>query len=396
MIKLFLITIVSFRILYILYFKFKYKFWSRQPVFHTYNLLYWINPPGIIDQIIPKIDKFYDHTIITQKEDNLTLNQKSDIHKLIFFNYLQENDIQYKPTKKSIFNYLQNHDSPSYISMYYKDFPIFDITNQINIVSKKLIAAITSRPLYCFLNSKQLPLNYVDFLCVNKEKRKKGVAPKIIYTHTTQLRKNSKSVVFLFKRENDISLPIVPLSTYYTYGFDTKYWKYSSKPISEFNHFKLNSQNIDNFYHIIEKIKKQFKCTVYPALSNLNTLIKNDLITIYMLLKKNDPIACYVFRKPFTTYKRDGKIGNSMDLICSFFDRSINPEIFVYYFYFSTFIIQKNKQFKYFIIENISDNNIIIQNIFKKFFPIIKSPTAYFFYNFAYRPILPHNLFVLN
>ena len=87
---------------------------------------------------------------------------------------------------------------------------------------------------------------------------------------------------------------------------------------------------------------------------------------------------------------------NSMDLICSFFDRSINPEIFVYYFYFSTFIIQKNKQFKYFIIENISDNNIIIQNIFKKFFPIIKSPTAYFFYNFAYRPILPHNLFVLN
>ena len=73
MIKLFLITIVSFRILYILYFKFKYKFWSRQPVFHTYNLWYWINPPGIIEQIIPKIDKFYDHTIITQKEDNLTL-----------------------------------------------------------------------------------------------------------------------------------------------------------------------------------------------------------------------------------------------------------------------------------------------------------------------------------
>ena len=91
-------------------------------------------------------------------------------------------------------------------------------------------------------------------------------------------------------------MPIVPLSTYYTYGFDTKYWKYGSKKISQFSHFLLNSQNIDKFYHIIDKIKKQFKCTVYPALSNLNTLIKNDLIIIYMLLEKDDPIACYVFR----------------------------------------------------------------------------------------------------
>ena len=396
MIKLFIITIVSLRILYIIYFKFKYRFWSRQPVFHTYNLWYWICPPGIIEHVVPKIDKFYDNTIITKKETDLTISQKDDIYKLIYLHYLHESDISFKPTKNSIFKYLQNHDSSSYISMFYKKIPMFDITNQTNIVSQKIIAAITSRPLYCYLNSKQLPLNYVDFLCVHKKKRKKGVAPKIIYTHTTQLRKNSKSVVFLFKRENDISLPIVPLSTYYTYGFDTKYWKYGSKPMCQFSHFMLNSQNIDKFYHIVEKIKKQFKCTVYPALSNLNTLIKNDFIIIYMLLQKDNPLACYVFRNPFTTYRRGDIVGNTMDIICSFYDRKLNPEIFVYYFYFSAFHLQKKNPFKYFIIENISDNNIIIQNIFKKFFPIIKSPTAYFFYNFAYRPILPYDLFVLN
>jgi len=394
MIKLLLLIFVFLRILYILYFKFKYRFWSKQPVFHTYNFWYWICPPGIIQQNIPKLTNFYDNTIITEKEP--TTYQKNDIFQLIFFNYLHDTDISYKPTKNSIFKYLENHDSPSYVSMFYKKIPMFDITNQKSIVSKKIIAAITSRPLYCYLDSKDIPLNYVDFLCVHKKKRKKGVAPKIIYTHTTQLRKKSKSVIFLFKRENDISLPIVPLTTFYTYGFDTKYWKYGSKPISKFSHFELNSQNINIFYHIIDKIKKQFKCTVYPALSNLNTLIRNDLITIYMLLDKDNPIACYIFRKPFTEYKINGTIGNSMDLIGSFFDREINPEIFIYYFYFSAFALQKKNPFKYFVVENISDNNFIIQNIFKKFSPIIKSPTAYFFYNFAYRPFLSHDLFILN
>ena len=108
MIKLFIITIVSLRILYILYFKFKYRFWSRQPVFHTYNLWYWICPPGIIEHVVPKIDKFYDNTIITKKETDLTISQKDDIYKLIYLHYLHESDISFKPTKNSIFKYLQN------------------------------------------------------------------------------------------------------------------------------------------------------------------------------------------------------------------------------------------------------------------------------------------------
>ena len=47
-------------------------------------------------------------------------------------------------------------------------------------------------------------------------------------------------------------------------------------------------------------------------------------------------------------------------------------------------------------IENISHNNIIIQNIKLKTQPLIISPTAYFFYNFAYPTFKSNKVFIIN
>ena len=52
-IKLFLNVITIICIILFLsmaYFKLKYPFWSRQPVFHYHKLNYWIFPPGIIQE----------------------------------------------------------------------------------------------------------------------------------------------------------------------------------------------------------------------------------------------------------------------------------------------------------------------------------------------------------
>ena len=53
-----LIILVLLFLLYF-YYKIKYPFWSRQPVFHFHNLLYWYNPPGIIQYEKPEINKYY-------------------------------------------------------------------------------------------------------------------------------------------------------------------------------------------------------------------------------------------------------------------------------------------------------------------------------------------------
>ena len=58
-----ILIIVTIILLVIAIYKIKYKFWSRQPVFHYHNLWYWLVPPGIIQHAKPKKDIFYDSKI---------------------------------------------------------------------------------------------------------------------------------------------------------------------------------------------------------------------------------------------------------------------------------------------------------------------------------------------
>ena len=396
MIQYIILAIILTYCFFILYFKIKYKFWSRQPVFHYHNLWYWLFPPGIIEHIPPKKEKFFDRSIITTKFDSLTKYQKNSVFNLIHTYYLRDKDVHYSPNKNAVLSYLINHSHPSIISLFYKKKPLFDISNQQSIISKKLVSVMTSRILNCHLSNQDIFLNYVDYLCVDKNYRKKGIAPKVIYTHCSRVRNNSKNLIFLFKRETSLT-SIVPLTTYYTYGFDTKYWKYGVRPMVQYPHLIITSQNFHLFYHLMEKIKKYFTCTIYPSFSHIQYLIKQKLIFIYIILHKDEPIACYFFRNPFTFYKKNNIIGNSIDCFASFFDKEkLNHVIFSYYFHLSLFKIQQFYQFKFILIENISDNNFIIQNIFERYTPIIKCPTAYYFYNFAYRPQLSDKIFIVN
>ena len=69
---------------------------------------------------------------------------------------------------------------------------------------------MTSRPITCTINNNSINVGYVDFLCVHKKHRKKGIAQKIIYTHAVQASQNMENPIFLFKREGKLNF-IVPL-----------------------------------------------------------------------------------------------------------------------------------------------------------------------------------------
>ena len=40
------------------YIKIRHRFWSKQPVFHYYNLWYWLRPPGIIQHAFPEANEY--------------------------------------------------------------------------------------------------------------------------------------------------------------------------------------------------------------------------------------------------------------------------------------------------------------------------------------------------
>ena len=52
---LFVVVIIVFIYIYI---RLKYGFWFYQPVFHIYNFKYYLFPPGIIDNDLPKENKY--------------------------------------------------------------------------------------------------------------------------------------------------------------------------------------------------------------------------------------------------------------------------------------------------------------------------------------------------
>ena len=100
MTKYIILLLLSIYSLYYIAFRLTIPFWSRQPVFHLHNLLYWINPPGIIEKDL-KIDyKYYDSTIEFLEIDKLSDKTINDFHTFINDEYLPGQFETYKPTKE--------------------------------------------------------------------------------------------------------------------------------------------------------------------------------------------------------------------------------------------------------------------------------------------------------
>ena len=205
--------LVSLLIFMIMYYKIKYRFWSIQPVFHYHNLFYWMFPPGIINQKKPTINKFYDRDITTIKYKELDDGSKSLIYYFIMAHFLPHKFEKYNPTKNAIFDYFESHNNSSYFSIKYDLKLSRDRKNTIN----NIVSVMTSKPMECIIDNEPMDIDYVDFLCVHKNKRKMGIAPKTIYSHVyNQSIKQNKPIVYLFKREGASTL-IVPITKYGNY-----------------------------------------------------------------------------------------------------------------------------------------------------------------------------------
>ena len=61
-----LIVLVTLYLLIKLYVKVTYNFWANQPVFHYYNLMYWIQSNGILRDL-PKITNYCNFIDIISK-----------------------------------------------------------------------------------------------------------------------------------------------------------------------------------------------------------------------------------------------------------------------------------------------------------------------------------------
>ena len=401
-----LLLFISFYIIFMGYIKIKMKFWSQQPVFHIYNLLYWLNPPGIIHKEMPVINKYTN--IIDIKSYGISEIKETLLERICHFikiYYIQSPNTSYSPTKTNIIEYLKSCNQESYLTLYEKNKLLFEKGEVTNSISTDIVSVITARSMNITLkNNPAFPLYYVDNLCVHPDYRKHGIAQQMIQTHYYNLRKNNKKIqVCLFKREGELNA-IVPLVAYKTTG-------YNIKNISLLNDLSLQNQ-YQHYLNIIEigtsqlsllidfiySQKNNFDCIIMPDVSNILNMIKSENIYIYGVLTENYLTAIYVFRKPNLYYEKEEAIECIMSI--DGFLKNNDDDSFIRGFNISLNKIKEKLKISILLVENTSSNNKIthyLNNLFiiQKNNILFESPTAFFLYNYVSHSVPSEKILIL-
>jgi hypothetical protein len=384
-----ILAIIAIYTLLRLFIKIKFNFWSLQPVFHIYDLLYWIKPPGVILQQLPSLNRYVNFNDITTCDiDSLDEKDIDGVYDFINSYYLRTPDTEYTPKKENIMEYFKGGKHKSYISRYINNTSVY-IDNKTNYKS-----IITARPLsICLKGNIVFTTYYVDNLCVHPGARKKGIAQETIQTQCYNLRHLNREInTCLFKREGSMTA-IVPLTTYETYGFDVYNFGLKVKD-GEKLPYKINEITEKTMYifsHFIKTSLKKFVCVIAPEIPTIINLIKTKNIFIYGVIQNNTMISAYIFKNSSVTYD---KTNIAIECIASI--SNTNNAIFVCGFDIAIgkCILETNAT--RLLIENTSHNNHIIEHLKATNTKIFtKSPTAFFLYNYACYSVLSNASFFL-
>lgn len=387
--------------LFFIFIRLKYKFWALQPVFHFYDIHYWFINAGIIRKELPEKNRYVNlKKIKTKCFEDIDEVTKKQIIILIRLNYYRNNENKYDPKFENIVPYFVGHSNNTkpFWSYFVESELLIDNKSGKTIDENKIIGSITSRPLHVKINSarkdSEFDVYYVDYLCVNKNWRKKNIGPQLIQTHEyNQSHNNRKISVSLFKREEELT-GIIPLTVYKTYCFSMKNWRSPEQLESKITMLTCDKQNIYYLYNFINDIKNNWDIIIYPEISNLIELVATNNLFIKMLVIDGNIEAVYIFRKTCTYIEKEKEI---ISCIASINGNVLTIDEFIKGFKISLWsIIKDHNNFKYLTIEDISDNACIINNICIRTHPMVISPMAYFFYNFAYSPFKSEKCLIIN
>jgi len=371
----------------------------------VYDLKYYFFGKGVIMKELPQKNKYCNFKNI----ETLTYGKNLSDHKLSKFihfiraNYLQNKDNKFMPKKTNIAPYFEGHNNPCYFSFYNEDELIMDQKKGTLIEDKKIKSVMTGRPINVSINKTNTSCKsdvfnayYIDYLCVDKNSRKSGIAPQVIQTHEYNARHlNKKIQVCIFKREGELT-GIVPLCVYNTYGFPMNGW---IQPTDLPANYSLVECGPNNLHHLLDFIKREtnsntFDISMITETANLLQLIKTSNIYIHLIIE-HDEVQCAYFYRKTNTYIEEG-----VEALCCFATikaSNLDDEIFVHGYKVALWkICSASKTLRYAVVEDISHNNSIIENLKKRTTPSVICPCAYFFYNYAYSTFHCSKVLIIN
>lgn len=394
------------------YIKIRYPFWNIQPVFHTYDYwryFYWT--PFFIYHYRPIKTKFCDfNNVITTNLSDCNDQMMNEVTNLLQCYYVSSDRILHNITQQNIRTILTGIREPTYISLYCEktlDKPTND--SDITTVYKPM-GCITSRAFNMHYRPtlkenmySELPLYYIDYLCVQREQDTRKITRKLYQTHEYNQRiQNPNILVSLIKKEIDLCEGVVPFIQYNSMTFYLRKNNPRELP-KEFQIISLTKENIDILTDFLD-IQTNMRFDNQPCLFDICitqhsgyylSLINDKQMHIYCLRSEGQVYGLYFFKDTKTQY--DDIEGNTLQCVASVMN-SENMELFYTGFLHSLELINKNNYYKMFIIENIGHNTSILSHWRTRYTPIFTNKTAYYLYNFVFprSPIPPESCLVLS
>lgn len=416
------ITVIIILISIFVYIKLRFPFWNIQPVYHSYDFwrrLYMY--PFIIQPTfrIKNTNKFHDlqHVEIIPFVDATNDNKQTFINLLQCFLLPSENSI-FVFNYENLETYFGGHMFSSFISFYKEQYNNTDI------------ACISSRSGELFIKNfneynenslhMSIPIYYIDFLCIKRDLDYKKISRILLQTHIYKQQilqhieniqnKCSQKIIMIsiFRREKELLSGIIPLIQ-----FKTLFYK-----ISDFNQFtipfpfplplpehvlliNITATNLDIFIDFLEECKNSNRFSVFlrTDISNLIGLIKSGILYVYCLKYFDTVYGVYIFRDTRSNYDDFGSILQLVGSInnCSSQDLFING-----FFHSMNEIVKKIPVYQIIMIDEISDNSIILRTCGQIYGRIYKNIineywSAYYLYNMIvpYSPLKTVDFFIL-
>ena len=365
--KIGLIILVCILIVYLLiniYFHVCYRFWSIQPMIHTYSLYSYLRKPGCIKPL-PLNNKYCSPlNIATFKSSELTDVIKQTLCTMLSNHFDHEG--QCRMDEEVFFSLMENHETDSFVSLYYK--------------YSQIIGCLTARPLTMQVDSEAIPFYYIDHLCVDKDMRKKGIAYSLMQTHEHNQRSLNQDVQYsLFKRSTPIPA-IVPFVFSTTYGFKAGLFKPCVFDAS-ITFVRLASSGLHDFHEFMKTHRAAFKYTILPSLSHIAGLIQSKHLVVYVLKDHDCIVNVYIFRNVDIMKNNPSGIylcGSIMS----------DPKNYIMnYNGLCAILSEVSKTYTNVLIENLSHNGALITSIRDQNHipPYTESRSWYYMYNYHIR-----------
>lgn len=398
MILFYVLTFILILILIVFaYIRIQFPFWAIQPIFHIYDISYYLFPPGIIRIELPEKEDKYNNfqEIKTFSLDKLSKNDKVSFEIFIREHFLHNKEIHYAPKDDNIWAYMEGLEGgPTFVSFYKKD-----CLSTISPLEQQIIGTMVSYPLQVIIyNGKPdafFNAYYVDYLCVHSDYRNKNIAPQIIQTHHYHQRHRNQNIqVSIFKREGKLNAA-VPLCFYTVSG-------YPIQQIISLNNLQLHPsihaiemshKNLSLFVDFMKKNETNYDISISPSLSNVARLIQTENVYVYLLIEDGNVFSAHFFKKQCSYIEKEKEI---LNCIASIISTNVSMDIILLgYIQILNQIIKKYPSYSILLIENKSDNVLLNKKLSLSIRSLYNIPCAYYFYNFAYPSFKPEKSLIL-